>query len=112
MQIPVASKAAGHALNGLHGVAAEYLTAGNFSEARRIVEDGRKWARTVTDTAATERFLVYIAQRAADMHLQSGDLPQARASLDAVRSLTVYAADQRETERLRGLIEGRSKGKL
>jgi len=76
------------------------------------VEDGRKWIQTLADSASTGQLLVYIAQRSANVHLQSGDLAQARASLDEVQGVASGANDLRETERLRSLIEARSKGKL
>ena len=112
MKISPASKAASYAVNGLHGVAAGYLSAGSFAEARRAVEDGRKWVRTLGDSADTDRLLVAIAQRSAAVYLESGDLALARASLDGVQSLVSVADDRQEAERLRGLIEARSKGKL
>jgi hypothetical protein len=112
MQIPTnSSKAAGHALNGLHGVAAEYLRAGNLSEARQMVENGRKWIWTSDDSARTDRLLVHIAQRSASVHLESGELEFARASLEPVRALAASSDDMREIERLQGPIQARSKGK-
>jgi Protein of unknown function (DUF1570) len=111
MQIPTTPNAARYALNGLHGVAAEYLKAANFVEARQMTENGRKWIRTPADSSDTDHLLVYIALRWATASLQSGDLPHALASLDDVKTLDAEPADSEEMERLRALIEARSKGR-